>query len=305
LYPGFPESFLHFQSHTEENAVNSRFILISGDLELHSAFKSSALMKRSFFFWLFFIVSFSLRAQIVNVDKTDTADYTHHPRHSFVLSSGLEIDKQKTTLYDATNTLEAMWQQYKELFILAGSYRFTYNGPDDILNAGYIHLRYRHGYKNKIQPEPFVQYQWDNKRGLEHRFISGANVRYNFWRGDRFNFNAGLGLMYENEKWNYAGVDSSKLPASLQPVTTELGKINSYIRFDWKSGDNNDVTFHVFLQTRPDSFKPRIAPHVQWVVKAGKHIDFSIAFSGFYDTAPIVPLDKFYYSLSNSILLNL
>ena len=262
-------------------------------------------MKRMFFLWLLFVVSFTLQAQILNIDKTDTADYTHEPRSSLTLNSGLEIDKQKTTLYDATNTLETMWQQYKELFLLAASYRFTYNGPDDILNAGYIHLRCRHAYKNKIQQEPFLQYQWDNKRGIVYRFLSGANVRYNFWRGDRFNFNAGLGLMYENEKWNYTAVDSIKIPVNAMTVTTRLAKINSYVRFDWKPGENNDVTFNVFLQTKPDHFKPRVAPHVQWDLKAGKHIGFSIAFSGLYDTAPVVPIDKFYYSLSNSFLLSL
>src|SRR5439155_16291346 len=102
------------------------------------------------------LFSYSVKAQILNIDKTDTADYTRQAKIAFNFNTGLEIDKQKTTLYDATNTAEAMWQQYKELFIMAASYRFTYNGPDDILNAGYIHLRYRHNYKNKIQPEPFL-----------------------------------------------------------------------------------------------------------------------------------------------------
>src|ERR1700741_1608655 len=119
----------------------------------------------------FFILSSSLRSQILNIDKTDTSDYIRKSKISLNFSTGLEIDKQKTTLYDATNTAEVMWQQYKELFILAASYRFTYNGPDDILNAGYIHLRYRHNYKNRIQPEPFLQYQWDSERGIIYRTL--------------------------------------------------------------------------------------------------------------------------------------
>ncbi|MGZ4021721.1 MAG: DUF481 domain-containing protein [Flavisolibacter sp.] len=262
-------------------------------------------MKRPFFFCSLLFLALSVEAQILNIDKTDTADYGHKAKHSLELNSGLEIDKQKATLYDATNTLESMWQQNKELSIMAASYRFTYNGPDDILNAGYVHLRYRHAYKNPFEPEPFVQYQWDNKRGILHRFLLGSNLRYNFWRGDRFNFNAGLGLMYEEEKWSYAAVDSVKIPVNAIPVHTQWIKINSYLRFDWKPGDNNDVTFNVFLQTRPDRLKPRIAPHAQWDIKAGKHLGFSIAFTGLYDTAPIVPIEKFYYSLSNSIVLDL
>ena len=258
------------------------------------------------FICLSFVLSFPvwMEAQILNIDKTDTSDYTRKTKASFNLSSGLEVDKQKATLYDATNTAEMLLQSYKELIIMAASYRFTYNGPDDILNAGYIHLRYRHNYKNTIQPEPFAQYQWDNKRGIVHRSVAGANIRYNLSRGDHFDLNCGLGLMYEVERWNYTAVDSNKIPANATPIENHLWKINSYLRLDWKPNDNNNVTFNVFLQTRPDRFQPRIAPHAQWDIKAGKHLGFSIAYTGLFDTRPVVPIEKFYYSLSNSLLVN-
>ncbi|MES2332599.1 MAG: DUF481 domain-containing protein [Bacteroidota bacterium] len=244
-------------------------------------------------------------AQILNIDKSDTADYVNKSKTSFNLSTGLEIDKQQTTLYDATNTAELMYQKKKELFIFSTSYRFTYNGPDDILNAGYFHLRFRHNYKNKYQPETFVQYQWDNRRGLSYRALAGMNLRYNFYKGDTWDINAGLGLMYEEEKWNYSAVDSAKLPANTTPITNHLMKINSYIRMNWKASENSDVILSLFLQTRPSAFKPRIAPSVQWNINAGKHLGFSVSFAGIYDQAPVVPINKFYYSLSNSILVKI
>ena len=244
-------------------------------------------------------------AQILNIDKSDTSDYVSKAKTTFHFSTGLEIDKQQTTLYDATNTAELMLQKKKELLIFAASYRFTYNGPDDILNAGYFHVRFRHNYKNRYQPETFLQYQWDNKRGLAYRALAGANLRYNFFKGDTWDINAGLGLMYEEEKWNYAGVDSVKLPANLTPIVNHLVKLNSYIRVNWKASENSDVILSVFLQTRPTVFKPRIAPSAQWNINAGKHIGFSISFAGMYDQAPVVPIHQFYYSLSNSILVKI
>lgn len=243
------------------------------------------------------------RTQILNIDKSDTLPYSAKPKSSFNFSTGLEVDKQKITLWDATNTGEWMLQKNKSLFILAGSYRFTYNGPDDILNAGYFHCRFRLGYRNKFQPETFLQYQWDNRRGLEYRALAGANIRYNFWKGDRWDFNAGLGLFYEEEKWNYAAVDSAKVPALATPLLNRLLKINSYIRLNFKASDNSDLALNIFLQTRPFEVKPRIAPNLQWNINAGKHIGISISFSGIYDAAPVVPIHQFYYSLSNSILL--
>jgi len=240
-------------------------------------------------------------AQIVNIDKSDTADYENKPKVNFNFSTGLEVDKQKITLWDATNTAELMLQKKKELFLFAASYRFTYNGPDDILNAGYFHLRYRHNYKNKFQPEAFVQYQWDNKRGLRSRALAGMNMRYNLWKGDRWDFNSGIGLMYEAELWGYDAVDSAKLPANTTPINNRFIKLNSYLRFDWKAGSNSDLAFNVFIQTRPTQFKPRIAPHIQWNVNAGKHIGISIGFTGMYDENPVVPIHHFYYSLSHTL----
>ncbi len=267
---------------------------------------SRVIMKHvpSFFFllvlWGLPVKCFS---QILNIDKSDTSEYVSKAKTSLNFATGLEVDKQKITLWDATNTADLMVQKKKELFIVSASYRFTYNGPDDILNAGFIHFRYRHNYKNTFQPETFLQYQWDNKRGLVYRTLGGANMRYNIWRGDRWDFNAGLGLMYEEEQWNYAGVDSAKIPANPKPITNKLIKINSYLRFDWKASENSDLAVNIFIQTKPGYIHPRIAPHFQWNINAGKHIGFSTGFTGIYDEMPVVPISRFYYSFSNSILV--
>lgn len=248
---------------------------------------------------------FTAGAQILNIDKTDTATYSPKAKLAINFTTGLEIDKQRTTLYDATNTAEFMLQKQRELLILSSSYRFTYNGPDDILNAGYFHLRYRHNYRHRFQPESFVQYQWDNKRGLLSRTLAGANLRYNFFRKDTWELNAGLGLMYETEKWNYDAVDSTKLPASTLPVTTQYIKLNSYVRLNWKSSESSDLVLSLFLQTRPQFFRPRVAPNVQWNIAAGKHIGFSISVAGIYDAQPVVPINRFYYSMSNGIVVKI
>jgi hypothetical protein len=243
-------------------------------------------------------------AQILNIDKSDTANYEKKGKTNFNLASGLEIDKQKTTLYDATTTAEFSLQKNHELFIASASDRFTYNGPDDILNTGFIHLRLRHNYKNKYQPEIFTQYQWDNKRGLEHRILNGANMRYNFWKGGVWELNAAVGLMYENERWNYNGVDSTKIPANAPNIVNNLIKINSYIHVEWHPNANNTLTVKVYLQSRPDFWHPRIAPLLNWSIKIGKHTAFVIGFNGMYDANPVVPIDNFYYNITNSILIS-
>lgn len=243
-------------------------------------------------------------AQILNIDKPDTAGYSPAAKWAFQFNTGLEIDRQKTTLYDASNAAELLLQKDKSLALFSSSYRFTYNGPDDFLNTGYLHLRYRYRYRDRFEPETFVQYQWDNVRGLEHRFLYGANERFNFDKRGTLQGNAGIGLFFERERWNYAGVDSSKLPAAPVPITNNYIKLNTYLRFDWKASTNSDLVFVVFLQGRPDAYQPRVAPSVQWNVSASRHIGLTLAFASVYDAAPVVPIHHFYYSLSNGINLH-
>ena len=130
---------------------------------------------------LLLLFTSSANAQIINIDQTDTAAYVKKAAWDGNISLGIEVDKQKATLFDASNFANASLQKYKEFFIVSASERFTYNGDNSFLNKGYIHLRWRHNYKEQLHPESFVQYQWDDALGMVHRFVAGENLRYNFW----------------------------------------------------------------------------------------------------------------------------
>lgn len=262
--------------------------------------------KLIFFLILLIGITNETEAQIISIDKFDTANYNIKSKWNYLISFGVEIDKQQQMLYDATNLAEVSLQKNKNLFLFSSNYRFTYNGPTDILDAGYFHLRFRNHYKNKFQPESFIQLQWDNKRGLERRFLVGENIRYNIWHQDNWDFNAGLGVMLENETWNFDGIDTTiKLPLNQSFVENKFIKLNSYIRVDWKTSTNSDLAIKVFLQSLFSNFKPRIAPNIQWNVNAGKHLGFGINFNALYDVSPVIPIPNFYFSISNSLFYKL
>jgi hypothetical protein len=136
---------------------------------------------------------------------------------------------------------------------------------------------------------------------MDYRYLAGGNMRYNFWKGDQVDLNAGIGCMFEAEKWNYAAVDSIKIPPNPVPISRTNIKFNSYLRLNWKASANSDVVASLFLQTRFSDFHPRIAPNFQWNVHAGKHLGIAISFAGLYDSAPVVPISHFYFSFSNSL----
>lgn len=242
------------------------------------------------------------QAQIINIDKTDTSAYSKKSKLEGNLAAGLEVDKQQTTLYDASNFLDLLYQQWKELLILSCSERFTYNGPQDFLNTGYFHLRWRHDYKDKIHPETYIQYQWDSKLGIRHRVVGGANLRYNFWHHRLWEMTFATGMFYENERWDYDGVDTNKIPAYAPDIKTSVVKSNSYIKWEGKVSSASTLATSVFYQARFDNFlKPRIAINVSFDVEISKHFTLGMKYGGIYDCSPLVPINKYYYTLFNNI----
>lgn len=258
------------------------------------------------FFLLLFIaiaVVHAGRAQIINIDKTDTSEYVKKALWNGNISLGLEVDKQKATLFDASNFLDVSLQKNKELFILSASNRFTYNGSNSFLNKGYVHLRWRHNYKEQLHPESFAQYQWDDDLGMLHRFVAGENLRYNFWHHHAWELTLATGIMYEDELWNYTAVDSSKIPTqAINQHSREL-KSNNYVKIQGKVTATSMLSFIVFYQAAfNDFFKPRVSGVINFSTDISKHFSLTLQYNGLYDAGPVVPIFQFYYNYSSSLL---
>ncbi len=259
--------------------------------------------KTGFLVFAFLFIVCPSYSQIINIDKTDTAAYTKKAVLNGSMSLGLEVDKQKQTLFDASNFFDLSLQKYREFYILSASNRFTYNGSSDFLNTGYAHLRWRHNYKNKWHPETYVQYQWDDKLGMRSRFVAGENLRFNLWRDQNWEMSFATGLMYENEIWDYVAVDSAKIPIDHPDVRTSHVKSNSYVKWDVKISETSNFSFIVFYQALFDHFfQPRIASTLSFNAAISRHFALDAHLSGLYDAAPVVPIIHFYYNLAYSLV---
>ena len=250
-----------------------------------------------------FLFAFSANAQIINIDKTDTAAYIKKAVWNGTISLGLEVDKQKSTLFDASNFGDASLQKSKELFILSGSERFTYNGGSSFLNKGYVHVRWRHNYKAQLHPESFVQYQWDDALGMVKRFVAGENLRYNFWHRQLWELTVATGIMYEGELWNYTAVDSSKIPPNPARQKSREFKSNNYVKLEGNVSAVSKMSIIVFYQAAfNDFFRPRISGVINFNTDISKHFALGIQYNGLFDAGPVVPIFKFYYNYSSSLL---
>jgi hypothetical protein len=249
-----------------------------------------------------FFFSYHSFSQIINIDKTDTSAYQKKAIWNGSIALALEVDKQSAILVDVSNFLDASLQKNKELFITSASDRFTNDGSTSYLNTGYVHLRWRHNYKDQLHPETFVQYQWDANRGMVYRYLGGINLRYNFWHKRAFEMTFATGAFYENEKWNYKAVDSSKIPSN--PVAQKVSRMrsNNYIKWEGSLSASSNLAVIIFYQASySDFFKPRISLNVAYDVNASRHFSLGIKYSGLYDAKPVVPIFNFYYNLAMDI----
>lgn len=243
-----------------------------------------------------------LHAQIINIDKTDTTAYQKKAIWNGIIASGIEVDKEKSTLFDGSSSVDVSLQKQKELFILSGQDRFTYDGGTSFLNTGYIHLRWRYDYKAQLHPESFLQFQWDANRGMIHRFVGGANLRYNFWHRRDWEMTFATGLFYEDELWDYRAVDSDKIPANPIPQHSYKVRSNSYMKWEGSPSKASNIAIVIFYQAPfTDFLDPRISANINFTVNVSKHFALGINYSGLYDAKPVVPIFKFYYSFSNSL----
>jgi len=250
---------------------------------------------------LFFAVA--ANAQIINIDQTDTAAYVKKAAWNGNISLGIEVDKQKSTLFDASNFGNASLQKYKEFFIVSASERFTYNGDNSFLNKGFVHLRWRHNYKEQLHPESFIQYQWDDALGMIHRFVGGENLRYNFWHRQLWELTVATGIMYEAEQWNYTAVDSAKIPANPVNQKSREIKSNNYVKLEGNVSPVSKLSIIIFYQAAfKDFFKPRISDVINFSTDISKHFALGVQYNGLYDVEPVVPIFKFYYNYSSSLL---
>jgi hypothetical protein len=220
---------------------------------------------------------------------------------------GLNINQEDETVINLKISADLTYLIRKDLLILLSEYDLNSTQNVKLVNAGFTHLRYRFNRESNLQPELFIQFQWNGIRGMKSRFLAGENLRF-LLNKDSLNISYfALGLMYELETWDYRGVPANESPFNPQDVHTNYIKLNFYYNIDWKIRENVDFSFIVYIQSKPnaDIIYPRISPSAQLNFGISEKLSFSFIMNAQYDRKPVVPIRNFYYNLSSAITFKL
>jgi hypothetical protein len=261
--------------------------------------------------FLFILISTAILqqayAQVINADRNVVSDSLHPHRPKGLLGISASADKQKKNLVDVSTSADfSFFLPAKHVAVLLMRNDLTTNGSDIIQNSGMFHLRFRDNDSRIIYPEAFFQFQWNGVLGMEGRTLMGGNARWKVIHENEHDLFIGLGLMSENESWNFNGVPQDRIPTTKPArVTVHRLRLNHYIKWAWKLSSKTDFVLFNFLQAPSSSvLHPRLASNASVNFNPTSLLGFSIVFDSMYDTRPVVPIDKYYYSLKASINLS-
>jgi hypothetical protein len=243
-----------------------------------------------------------LHAQILNADRYNVAVDSLKPFKALV-DLGFSLNKQNTLLFSFDTKLDLSYSKPQNLWVLAGQFKLFRSGSRNLLNGGFAHARSRFFRQHWVHPEFFAQAQLDDVRGMELRLLAGGNARFVLKDYDKGHFHFGLGLFYELERWSYSGVPSERRPATTTPKINHFVKVNSYLSLTQTFRKLIVLQLTAYWQFRPDSFVryPRLSADGRLSILLSKHLQFTVQYNVFYDSLPVVPIDRLYFSVVNKL----
>ncbi|WMN11401.1 DUF481 domain-containing protein [Marivirga salinae] len=168
---------------------------------------------------------------------------------------------------------------------------------DPFLNTGFQHLRYSMFEDKRVHPEAFVQFQYDNFRGLFPRWIAGVGLRHDLVKTEDFSFFFSPGIMWEYEAW--------MIPNTEDEVKVSFLKSTNYIGFRWDVNEFLDINTINYYQTTYDSdaelWRNRYSIELNINSKITERLGINNSFTLSYEDEPIVPITQTIYNFTAGI----
>lgn len=184
------------------------------------------------------------------------------------------------------------------IFINQLKYFSSTGGP--FISTGYSHFRINWLRKNQISYESYTQAQYDDGRQMPLRWLGGSGLRIKLIDNDKGHIYLGVGIMYEMERWKNPAIENAIITKEMVKTSDYL---KAYINFDRVSF--NSITYYQGGQDIQDNqWRSRLINNTHFNAKITGILSFITSFSLQYDFAPIIPIQKYTYSLTNGLQIN-
>jgi putative salt-induced outer membrane protein YdiY len=249
-------------------------------------------------FFLVYIISSllifgNIQAQVVNIEKLRKHDEDGIKGSVgfgfFFIDNGKKISNFK-------NNIQLQYDHGCNAFILLNELDLMRVDKDNLVNAGFQHLRYNYTVKDSsfLTFEAFFQHQYNTIKLLKKRLLGGIGPRFRLLGSPKSRLYMGCLAMYEQEKLSDSAFTERK-----------IARLGSYLSFRWDILENLKFTNITYYQPAFNDFGNfRMSSESSIQMKITNSLSFRVGLQANYDSRPPENIQKLFYNWENELTIN-
>lgn len=198
-------------------------------------------MRNLFLLFLFYLVAYSLSAQIVNIEERRKAREEGFKGN---VSLNFSFTKNTVEVLDLDNLIQLSYKKKRNLYLFINELEVIRNANSDVLNNGFQHFRYNYRLSELLLMEAFLQHQFNQIQRIDRRVLVGVGPRFEIIRKDSLSLNMGSQIMREFEK--NSSTDYS-----------DDYRLSTYLSVDWQINKELNFTSTIYYQPNLEEFNDR------------------------------------------------
>ena len=250
------------------------------------------MFKKVIFITLIQLVFQNLNAQIINIEDKRVALGDSIKFKGFGdLGLNMYRNDKKSLTAKANVQLEYVNRKHFVLFF-SGTNLIRTEGVANVLNDGFMHLRYNYDLQKRWVYEAFAQGQYNERTRVLFRGLIGTGVRLKLKHGKKQRYYLGLSYFVETNQFK----DST---------TQQLdNRLSGYLSYNISFGEKSRFVHTTYLQPRFKDFQNiRVSSEASLLFNISKHLTFRTTFNTAYDSDPRLPesVPDWIYTLTNGL----
>jgi hypothetical protein len=266
-------------------------------------------MKILLFFLSSFLLTLSLKAQVVNTEKLRLDRKEKGWVGELGADFGLNRNKAgQTVRLGSRARLEYHKDRHRLLFFGAynlSNFRDVYTPGSSFrtfVNNRFVHLRYNWKASSFLTLEAFTQSQWDKIQEIDWRFLSGAGPRFRLADSDSLHLFLGTLYMYEYEE--STDLIMSGAQEQERSAIRRHHRLSAYLSAGATLRKLLIINHVTYFQPRFDHWADfRISSETTLGIALSSKLRLNTFFQLVYDTRPPLGVPKTMYSLTNGLSL--
>jgi len=194
--------------------------------------------------------------------------------------TGLSYSTNSGNIDKSNLKASARLEHFENGYANALFFSYEYGELNDIKNVDSmtLHLRHIHSLWDDLDGELFAQYQQNEFKNMDSKYLTGANLRYKLKSG-QFDVFVGLGAFYT---W----LDEVN-------VESDYTSLNSYLALSYQFSESTSISYNGYFQPRFEDFDDYlIYQEAQLKVNLTDRLSLLVNVLHEYDAKPPIGVEK-------------